>query len=173
MFFFPFDVEYFESKIFHPKCTKLACLLRVATMLTQSQPLKDTQVWYTLDEKFWTQSIQHQMERKTLPRNQIINSNNHLFSSHATSFTSYIQWSQKLEISKNKSVLVCLVWQAWLVGLIQMVWLGRFGLVCLVWFGRFDLAGLIGQVWFGRFGFANLPNVAYLAYHFSMRVRVQ
>ena len=52
-----------------------------------------------------------------------------------------------------------------------MVWLGRFGLVCLVWFGRFDLAGLIGLVWFGRFGFANLPNVAYLAYHFSMRVR--
>ena len=46
------------------------------------------------------------------------------------------------------------------------------GLIWKVWFGRFDLAGLIWEVWFGRFGFANFANVAYFAYHFSVRAHV-
>ena len=78
-----------------------------------------------------------------------------------------IHWSQILEISKNRPMLVCLIRQAWF----GIAWSARFGLVCLVWLvwfgltgnkpGRFGLAGLVcrfglvaflWQVWFDIFG---------------------
>ena len=63
--------------------------------------------WKILDSKYSTSNGKKNIAKE--PNHQFKQSYN-LFSSSATSFTSYIQWSQKLEISKNKFVLVCLVW---------------------------------------------------------------
>ena len=63
--------------------------------------------WKILDSKYSTSNGKKNIAKE--PNHQFKQSYN-IFSSSATSFTSYIQRSQKLEISKNKSVLVCLVW---------------------------------------------------------------
>ena len=67
-----------------------------------------------------------------------------------------IHWSQILEISRNKLMLVCLI-------RLGLVLLGRLGLVCQVWFARFGLVWQVRfdrhqawQVWFGRFSSVGL-----------------
>ena len=52
-----------------------------------------------------------------------------------------VQWSDLLEINRNKS---------------RFVQFSRLGLVGLVWFGRFGNVGLFGLVWFGKFGLIGL-----------------